>query len=441
MIKSKFKLVEEREKQSLIDDLKKINWKYWLNRPYSLFMATVFWEGINEEYFLRMGFPNIAPNNNLYQFPDIYYDRKFLERGVVFLKDYFKNYKMSDLSEMLDKIHKHHIKKLKETIKQKGESIPEKTFILSDLVKDYMVFLWITIPLEEYFNNKIAIEVPKHVKRDYFQFVGDISFPKKKNVYVLMQDALKSGIAVKKVQEQYGWMKSRDGFTDFYSIKELQVIKNNIKETCKQRIKIPKELKKLSEELKELTFFRTDRTDKFYEYFGVARPLMIEIAEFIGVDFKELAFYDANSIILGDPKKYDKNFSYASINNKYIILNKPIIPGLNKCTDSEIKGTPAFMGIKKGVVKIVTHPDHINKINQGDILVAQMTLPSFISAMQKASAFVTDEGGITCHAAIIARELKKPCVIGTKIATKVLKDGDLVEVDANRGIVKIIKQK
>jgi len=53
---------------------------------------------------------------------------------------------------------------------------------------------------------------------------------------------------------------------------------------------------------------------------------------------------------------------------------------------------------------------------------------------------VTDEGGITCHAAIISRELKKPCIIGTKIATKVLKDGDLVEVDADKGIVKILKK-
>ena len=60
--------------------------------------------------------------------------------------------------------------------------------------------------------------------------------------------------------------------------------------------------------------------------------------------------------------------------------------------------------------------------------------------MKKASAFITDEGGITCHASIMAREMKKPCIIGTKIATQVLKDGDLVEVDAQRGIVRILKK-
>ena len=59
-------------------------------------------------------------------------------------------------------------------------------------------------------------------------------------------------------------------------------------------------------------------------------------------------------------------------------------------------------------------------------------------ALLLCSAIVTDEGGIMCHAAIIARELKKPCIIGAKVATKVLKDGDLVEVDAEKGIVRLV---
>ena len=81
----------------------------------------------------------------------------------------------------------------------------------------------------------------------------------------------------------------------------------------------------------------------------------------------------------------------------------------------------------------------MHKISVGDILVSPMTRPDFVPAMKKAVAFITDEGGITCHAAIVAREMKKPCIIGTKIATQLLKDGMEVEVDANKGIVKIIK--
>jgi pyruvate,water dikinase len=81
----------------------------------------------------------------------------------------------------------------------------------------------------------------------------------------------------------------------------------------------------------------------------------------------------------------------------------------------------------------------IYSIQKGEILVSPMTMPDFLPAMKKAAAFVTDEGGMACHAAIVAREIKKPCVVGTKNATKILKDGDLVEVDANNGVVRILK--
>jgi phosphoenolpyruvate synthase/pyruvate phosphate dikinase len=107
---------------------------------------------------------------------------------------------------------------------------------------------------------------------------------------------------------------------------------------------------------------------------------------------------------------------------------------------SEIKGSIAYKGLVRGVAKIVKRKDQIKFVKEGDVIVAPMTTPDYVSAMKLASAFVTDEGGIMCHASIIARELKKPCIIGTKIATKVLKDGDLVEVDANEGIVKILNK-
>lgn len=109
-------------------------------------------------------------------------------------------------------------------------------------------------------------------------------------------------------------------------------------------------------------------------------------------------------------------------------------------SQKEIKGMVASPGKAKGIVRIVLSYDDINKVKKGDILVAYMTSPRFISAIARCGAIVTNDGGLTCHAAIIARELKKPCVIGTKGATKFLKDGDIVEVDANNGIVRVIKK-
>lgn len=106
---------------------------------------------------------------------------------------------------------------------------------------------------------------------------------------------------------------------------------------------------------------------------------------------------------------------------------------------TSIKGKPAFKGVAKGKAKLVFLREDLKKITKGDVLVAPMTLPDYLPAMKLAAAILTDEGGFLCHAAIISRELKIPCIIGTKIATKVLKDGDLVEVDANKGTIKIIK--
>ena len=104
-----------------------------------------------------------------------------------------------------------------------------------------------------------------------------------------------------------------------------------------------------------------------------------------------------------------------------------------------IKGQPAFSGKAKGKVKIINTPQEMLKMHQGDVLVSHMTNPDIVPAMKKACAIVTDLGGITCHAAIVSRELKKPCVIGTKVATQVLRDGEMILVDAKKGIIKIIK--
>ncbi|MES2088221.1 MAG: PEP-utilizing enzyme [Patescibacteria group bacterium] len=104
-----------------------------------------------------------------------------------------------------------------------------------------------------------------------------------------------------------------------------------------------------------------------------------------------------------------------------------------------IKGMVAYKGKVTGRAVIILDPTKANHFVEGDILVTGMTRPEYLSIMEKAAAIVTDAGGILSHAAISARELKKPCVIGTQVATKVLKDGDLVEVDADSGIIRLLK--
>jgi phosphohistidine swiveling domain-containing protein len=112
-----------------------------------------------------------------------------------------------------------------------------------------------------------------------------------------------------------------------------------------------------------------------------------------------------------------------------------------------IKGQGASMGKASGKVKIIPVDysdlnrinEEIKKMKQGNILVAETTAPELMIACKKAGAIVTDMGGLMSHAAIISREFRIPCIVGTKFASKILKDGDEVEVDANKGTVKIRK--
>ncbi len=102
-----------------------------------------------------------------------------------------------------------------------------------------------------------------------------------------------------------------------------------------------------------------------------------------------------------------------------------------------LKGTVACVGLTvAGKVHLLFSLEQVSEFKEGEVLVTPMTVPDFLPAMKKAVAIVTDEGGVTCHAAIVSRELKIPCLIGTKVATKWLKNGDLVEVDTVKGVVK-----
>ncbi|MFH1750863.1 MAG: PEP-utilizing enzyme [Candidatus Micrarchaeota archaeon] len=110
-------------------------------------------------------------------------------------------------------------------------------------------------------------------------------------------------------------------------------------------------------------------------------------------------------------------------------------PRVKMKNPTNLLGVCASLGYAVGRAKIINSSKDIWKIKKGDVLVAKATRPEIVPAMKLACAIVTDEGGITSHAAIVSRELGKPCVIGTSIASKVFKDNDLLEVRANHGAV------
>lgn len=106
-----------------------------------------------------------------------------------------------------------------------------------------------------------------------------------------------------------------------------------------------------------------------------------------------------------------------------------------------IKGVSACPGLVRGRVRVVESMSHFKDFRKGEILVTNNTTPDFVPLMRMAGAIITEQGGVTTHAAIISRELGIPCIIGTRVATRFFKDGDFVEVDAIKGVVKKIREK
>ncbi len=100
-----------------------------------------------------------------------------------------------------------------------------------------------------------------------------------------------------------------------------------------------------------------------------------------------------------------------------------------------IKGLGASPGLASGTVKVILNLDELDKVQEGDVMVTTMTTPDMVPAMKRANGIVTDEGGVTCHAAIISRELGIPCVVGTGDATTTLKENDKVTADGKKGLV------
>jgi phosphohistidine swiveling domain-containing protein len=208
-------------------------------------------------------------------------------------------------------------------------------------------------------------------------------------------------------------------------------------------------------------FIRTYRTDALNKIFTNLFPLFKEISrryhlpfdlvkeclpnELVNLNFPKpelIRERAARHIMRGVSGKiyYIYGDRAKRINKKLIKKINVKISFSNKIKNNlDLRGVIACQGIVRGVVKVIKDNLQLNKIKKGDILVAVMTTPDFVPAMEKAAAFVTDEGGILCHAAIVSREMKKPCIIGTKVATQVLMDGNIVEVNANKGTVKIIK--
>ncbi|MFH0969531.1 MAG: PEP-utilizing enzyme [Patescibacteria group bacterium] len=301
----------------------------------------------------------------------------------------------------------------------------------------------------------------------------------KNNAGKLSKDK-KLGEIVKRYINAYFWVK-----TDFYSkkeitcesllseimgemknkteadiCKELKDIDNNLLRIKKEKRKLLIRLKLSREEIRCLKFaellvaWQDSRKLEMMKQFFYLFTLIENISEKIGISHDQAAartiselrkILSGERIVLKKPTQFlmffrrNKNIRFFSGNIAEKMFKLALKYGDKEKT--ELKGFIASRGGGEkisGIVKIIGNPSK-QKFKAGEILITSMTRVEFVPLMRKAKAIITNEGGIACHAAIVSRELGIPCIIGTKIATKILKNGDNVKMDMKTGIVKIIK--
>lgn len=241
--------------------------------------------------------------------------------------------------------------------------------------------------------------------------------------------------------------------------KHYQEIKQEKKKIIK-KLTLSAKLQYLFRVSSEFMFIKDYRKGIYQKSYVAMDAVLGEMAKRLNMSLKEVKFliYDDlhNALLKKQSSKY-KKIAQMRLEKCCIVTEsgkmhayqgakcEAIVAEIIKNKQSQknedvLRGMVAYKGHVQGVARIVLIESDVPKVKVGDILVSSATNPNLISAMKKAAAFVTDMGGITSHAAIVSRELKKPCVVGTKYATDMIKDGDIVEVDAEQGIVKIIKK-
>ena len=306
----------------------------------------------------------------------------------------------------------------------------------------------------------------------------------------LIRDTTQQNKALIKHQKKYYWLKNSyngaivldmvyfreelDNVSLMQAKDKLNAIKKytlgveKAREGIIKKYKMDNEIANIAEKLAFSIWWQDFRKKYIYIANHVIAQILKQASIIKPVQFEDLEFYtlsEISNLLIGNKEVEIKDIIdrrkaftlYYHANGRLEYLNsqqsaKVMAPFLNnnvKADVKEFKGIVVSVGkinqkeksnLEKftGTVKILFTPKDIHKLQKGEILVAPMTSPDYIFAMRKSSAIITDEGGLTSHAAIVSRELGIPCIVGTGIATKVLKDNDKIMIDIKKGVIKKI---
>ena len=301
-------------------------------------------------------------------------------------------------------------------------------------------------------DSNIFKKIKKHIEKyKYYSASFESGVWDEKHYHKILQDDFARGL--RKNVEENANLKSK---TRHMLKQKVEIIK---------KYKIGPEILKLLRVVSELGVLRINLRILGWQFFDYLFPLLIQISadmskisrEIVNaLSYTEYVSFLEGNLIASDKKTKRTASSLVLITPEsgYITFeNEAANTKFNSEIREEIKKVKSFKGnvaYRSGIIKgniflfVWGSQDFNNRIYtfpENAILVAGQTRPLLMPAIRKAKAIITDEGGLLCHAAIISRELRIPCIIGTKIATKILNDGDEVEIDTNTGFVTVLEKK
>ncbi len=402
--------------------------------------------------FLRKSYSKSMSNTEVVKTYNKYFD---LYKDACLYGEPFSFAVYEELAAHLEKI-------LKKAVKNEKERLKMFTTLIS--------------PTEYSFINREEKELEEII--DWIKTQQNLKPIFKKNMYSLLADLKKNPAALTKIrmhQKKYFWISY-----DYYgSPLELDFFAKRIKERLESSRSEPeisldqlrqkqqdifrelltkKMISPKDEELfiaaQEATLLLDYKKEKLSQAHYLINRILEKAAIKNNISPQDLLFARKDELpqalrhqlekqILEDRR--NQSVFYYSKNGKHVFSHndaKKIIKYLEsgkKGTIQELSGICASPGTLVGRIRLIKTASEINSIRKGEILVTGMTTPDYLVAMKKAAAIITDEGGMTCHAAIVSRELGIPCIVGTKNATTILHDGDIVELHAVNGVIKIIK--
>lgn len=436
--------------------LKREQYVFTVRRPYAPLFLTMIWQGMAiGEYYKGLVDEPCPIFDTLEIDGDVYYSQPDLDRATrIVWREWQDPNQMARARRILDK-------READLLAATGKDF--KTFqVAYEKYSPAILLPWraeepVAKTMRQLLSKKCS---PQKVE----ELMSILNIPLQDNLHKQEEYELAQTRHLRAHVKKYEWLKSRYGAVHPYTVVEAKAKLKELNKTgflaqyrkekkhIREAIKKAKQLlgkdKHLVDFMQFIVYYRTHRTDTLNRAQYLFVPQLKKMAKERGLTYWQLLHCSRDEVAMNKiPSRRELSRrlkDHASILEDGVgrCVSGPECDKIRALVRQEVgdvkavKGAAAYKGLARGRVRLIFSTADFSKVKAGDIIITSMTNPHMIPIMKKAAAFVTNEGGITCHAAILSRELKKPCVIGTRVATKVFKDGDMVEVDAEKGIVK-----